>query len=87
MSDNRRAALLAAPALQRVLLGTSVPCSGDLFLAVIFSPVNSGQLKSNYGDIIVYPIMPVNATAYEGRTANPKPLLALAPIKLSKRLY
>jgi hypothetical protein len=71
MSEIRRAAFLVAPALQRLLLGASVPSSGDLFLAVIFLPVNPGQLKSIYGDIIVYPIMPINATAYEERTAHP----------------
>lgn len=66
MSDNRRAAFLEAPALQRLALGASAPFSGDLFFAVIFAPASPGQLESIYGDITVYPTMPVNATAYEG---------------------
>jgi hypothetical protein len=84
MSDIRRAAFLVAPALQRLLLGASVPGSDDLFLAVIFPPVNPGRPKSTYGDIIVYPIMPVNATAFEGRTPDPKRYCGLLQWKSAK---
>ena len=70
-------------------------CNGPfwklLFLALAtyfwLSYSHPGRLKSIYGDIIVYPIRPVNATAYEGRMANPKPRLTLARKQAGCRRY